>query len=70
MILLIVLKASISIVIISSCSKDEVENPVTQTNINHAPGDPSNPSPADGTIMFQDSSHFLGPVLIRMQVIL
>jgi len=45
MILLIALTASI--VLISGCSKDEGENPVTQTNVNHAPGTPSNPSPAD-----------------------
>ena len=41
---------TVSIILISSCSKDEGENPVTPPSVNHAPNAPCNPSPADGAV--------------------
>jgi hypothetical protein len=48
--IILLLLLTTSIVITSSCSKDEGDNPVTPTNVNHAPGTPNNPSPADGAV--------------------
>ena len=44
---------SSSTIIYTGCTKGEVETPITQTNINHAPNIPANPSPDDGALNVQ-----------------